>query len=448
MKPPIFQWLPMPCHFSAPSEARATCLPAPRNLPDRLRQHPHSLRIKVLPLPLFTTVLINSQPTVLIAMWLPQRRDLPGNRGLLSEVILRSQLLGELREELRKAYLLVRHAQRRISLMKPLHKSSFATSGAPRIHFLVSGCCQQAAGLLSFLFIVQWAWASPVTLVNIGFDHDQAGLPPPLLGSVPPASLPSSQLVDIRFGSAVVTDAAPGMPRALQLLPAGAPGPQYTYSQPVVFEQGLIPTSATTFLFEMDFLVSGFQLRPGASRSVDELSVLFDNESVGVKLRGSSDPKDLGKFEIKALVTVSRPFALPSGISGRMDQWVKWSFDDPDKEQSTLSGKLLAAGKWIEINKTRWARKFSFDAKCGCEVRWKEDRPSCGCNMELTQIRVMASQSTWISIAFEAFGPPEATPGYLFATMNQCFGTAKLPSGRRLSGVGAMSYPSWLATLT
>src|SRR5437764_7681412 len=42
-------------------------------------------------------------------------------------------------------------------------------------------------------------------------------------------------------------------------------------------------------------------------------------DSIGVKLRAGKD------LEIKAIAASPRPFQLDSGVSGRIDQWVKYS---------------------------------------------------------------------------------------------------------------------------
>src|SRR6188474_2886308 len=55
----------------------------------------------------------------------------------------------------------------------------------------------------------------------------------------------------------------------------------------------------------------------------DNYLVLPAADSIGVKMRGGT------KFEIKAQVTASRPLVIGQ-VSGRTDQWVKWSFEHAD----------------------------------------------------------------------------------------------------------------------
>ena len=63
-------------------------------------------------------------------------------------------------------------------------------------------------------------------------------------------------------------------------------------------------------------------LRQAGTRAHRRVLAPAPVRTVGVKQRQ-------GKLEVKALVAGPRPFSL-GGVVGRVDQWVKWSFDPSD----------------------------------------------------------------------------------------------------------------------
>lgn len=121
----------------------------------------------------------------------------------------------------------------------------------------------------------------------------------------------------------------------------------------------------------------------------DEYLLLPDCDTVSVKQRE-------GKLEVKALVTSPRPFSLDA-VVGRVDQWVKWSFDPSEKTlqdgitlEQLLRSEFEQAGPWCKVAKNRYLQKYSFDS--GCLVAVSPDQwPDTGCNIELTGIDVKAN---------------------------------------------------------
>jgi hypothetical protein len=152
-----------------------------------------------------------------------------------------------------------------------------------------------------------------------------------------------------------------------------------------------------------------------------------------------------GKFEIKSLVAGPRPWAA-HGLTGRIDQWVKWSFDDEDIVfREALAGKLNGSGKWAAVEKKRYLQKYSC-ASGEMKLVSPEDRPPSGCNVELTLIDVDASVSQWLTLGFEAFGEPGDTFKLLHDALDEFF-TRCGPPPLPLSGHDSLSYPTWLALL-
>jgi hypothetical protein len=140
-----------------------------------------------------------------------------------------------------------------------------------------------------WMFQARTATAAPSPLVDINFNDTAPGLTPPVLGAKPPAILPSDRLAGIQFGRALVSNEAAGMNNALKLLPVPiTAGSLYSYSQVYAFSKFLTPVSDKTFLFEMDFMLSNFQKRPAASRSVDVFTILVDAPSA-VRLDFTTD---------------------------------------------------------------------------------------------------------------------------------------------------------------
>lgn len=186
-------------------------------------------------------------------------------------------------------------------------------------HFLAFG----------FLVGISTLCAAPLTLVDINFDELLAGHTPPLLGKSMPLSLPSEQLIGIRFGSVVGANDVPGMENPVAQLRASAVTANFGYSQPVVYQASNIPSTAKRYFFTLDFFLSGFQKRTGASRSADEFSILFDLIRVqridfttdGLSGRvsiGSGIPTYVGSFEFDRSHNLAVFLDLDRGV------WSAW----------------------------------------------------------------------------------------------------------------------------
>lgn len=185
-----------------------------------------------------------------------------------------------------------------------------------------------------------------------------------------------------------------------------------------------------------DWFGAGQGLTPEKAR--DDAYLFFPGcDTVGVKLRE-------GKLEVKAVVSPPRPLHLGDGVNGRTDQWVKWSLGSEGLK--ALEDDLRQSGRWVEVRKERYLRKFSADGETPVEVPARE-KPDRGCNAELTCIRVDGDPGEWFSIGFEAFGPAGGVGKTLDDTLRLFFGRHGGVPGLRLTGRESMSYPVWLATL-
>ena len=132
------------------------------------------------------------------------------------------------------------------------------------------------------------------------------------------------------------------------------------------------------------------------------------------------------------------------GVVGRVDQWVKWSFDPSEAIAIQLEIELDQSGPWRKVVKKRYLQKYSFDS--GLVAVSPDQRPDTGCNIELTVIDVKATTGTWLTFGFEAFGPSGRVMALLDEAVQHYF-TVHGPAPVRLEGRDSLSYPAWLALL-
>ncbi len=169
----------------------------------------------------------------------------------------------------------------------------------------------------------------------------------------------------------------------------------------------------------------------------DEYLRFPDCDTVGVKQRQ-------GKLEVKALVASPRPYAIESaGASGRIDQWVKWGF--ASEHQVAIEAELDRAGPWRRVVKDRYLQKYAFNSGA-MKAALPDDRPESGCNIELTKITVDAEITEWLTLGFEAFGPPALVTAILDMAVAQFF-SIHGPAPVTLDGRDSRSYSAWLADL-
>lgn len=175
----------------------------------------------------------------------------------------------------------------------------------------------------------------------------------------------------------------------------------------------------------------------------DKYLLLPDCDTASVKQRQ-------GKLEVKALVAGPRPYSR-GDVVGRVDQWVKWSFDPSEKAfgdgatfGQQLEGELDGAVPWCKVVKKRYLQKYSFDSGSLVAVS-PDQRPDTGCNIELTVIAAGPDAEPWITFGFEAFGP-ESTR--IMAFLDQAvehFFAEHGPAPVQPDGRDSLSYATWLA---
>ena len=168
----------------------------------------------------------------------------------------------------------------------------------------------------------------------------------------------------------------------------------------------------------------------------DNYLVLPGADSVGVKIRGGI------RFEIKAQVTAPRPL-VTGEVSGRTDQWVKWSFEHADLNK--IYPAMQEDCVWVEVSKERYLRKLSGDSGALSEVPPSQrPLPNVGCNVELTRLELRNNKPCGYSIGFEAFGPAAGNQQRLLEALKFFFARHSTPPGVELNLLNSASYPSWI----
>lgn len=200
----------------------------------------------------------------------------------------------------------------------------------------------------------------------------------------------------------------------------------------------------TWFAAGLPVRVEGFYdkntVQPFVKREIerlDEYLDLPDYDTVSVKQRQ-------GKLEVKAQVSDPRSFSHPGGVIGRIDQWLKWSFDSDLLKQ--MEAELRQKDTWRDVGKVRYLLKYSFDSGKLVEVS-PDQWPVKGCNVELTRVNVKADVEEWFTLGFEAFGPLGDVVTILEETLSHFFSRRSENSGVQLKDQNSLSYPGWLATL-
>jgi hypothetical protein len=159
---------------------------------------------------------------------------------------------------------------------------------------------------------------------------------------------------------------------------------------------------------------------PPQTRS-DRYLVLPETDALGVKVRGGT-----ASLELKLRPHPGNAIDLPSGPSGRLEEWQKWSFGR--SPVSRVAPRLgLPKHRWIEVVKRRRTLTVPY-------------RGDSGCTVELTTLEAAGTACT--TLGFEAFGAPADLVPALRSATGAFFASVELPDAELSCG-----YPGWLATL-
>jgi hypothetical protein len=145
-----------------------------------------------------------------------------------------------------------------------------------------------------------------------------------------------------------------------------------------------------------------------------------------------------GRFEVKAMRGGSEAVRYGTGISGRSEAWIKWSYGN-GAVQGFIEALAQEPEGWLEVIKWRWLRKFSLDQTMPVEVNLA-DRPMQGCNIELTAVK--ADDHDWWTFGLEGFGPANDVRENLRIVATHFFAKTKPPLS--LNATNSCAYPVWL----
>ncbi len=156
-------------------------------------------------------------------------------------------------------------------------------------------------------------------------------------------------------------------------------------------------------------------------------------DEVGIKQRQ-------GKMEVKRRLADRGVQTLGQGISGRIEQWVKWSFVLQDQALPDLT---KPTGSWVTVEKTRQLRKYEVTQNGAVNAVDAYVPVAQGCNLELTSL--VLYDKVWWSLGFEAFGDLATVEASLALTIKHVLADNQFPL---LQAEDSFAYPHWLGLLT
>jgi hypothetical protein len=143
---------------------------------------------------------------------------------------------------------------------------------------------------------------------------------------------------------------------------------------------------------------------------------------------------------------VPRPFVLEESIAGIEEEWVKWSFASMDLH--ILYGSLRESGPWLKVRKERFMRRYAFQTGVLMETSGPEETVrDAGCNIEVTAVETDVKPGSWVTCAFEAFGPMNTGGQVLSQTLHQFFQERGPIPGVQLAEKQSFGYPAWISSL-
>jgi hypothetical protein len=160
----------------------------------------------------------------------------------------------------------------------------------------------------------------------------------------------------------------------------------------------------------------------------------------GIKLRAGE------RVEIKRRLLDLGIREWTDGITGRVEQWAKWSFglaggNDPGSP-ITPADMSLTPGQWIVVHKLRQLRKWQVRPGDQVEPVSASAWPAEGCQLEIT--RLEHAGGAWWSLGFESFGSPERLEDSLETVMQRILACPGFP---RLGAEKSYGYPEWLGVV-
>ena len=161
---------------------------------------------------------------------------------------------------------------------------------------------------------------------------------------------------------------------------------------------------------------------------------LFQPNTAEISIKERGDTPGL---QVKGLVATRQSPALTS-VASYVEIWCKWSCTIP---------RLILTDE-VVVTKTRWLRQFDTSKPDAIEIPLDSNEkpkpghslPVEGCNVELTEVRILNRSDVWWTLGFEAFGDLDIVPMSLTRVLLP--ERSILPS--IVSSAAFLNYPGWL----
>ncbi len=162
---------------------------------------------------------------------------------------------------------------------------------------------------------------------------------------------------------------------------------------------------------------------------------------LGIKLRASD------KIEVKQRRVDRGVEQLRDDVSGRLEQWVKWSFPllkvDEKGNEVKPPDIALPSGSWITVEKRRLLRKFEIKPDGTVAAASAKSRPDQGCNLEIAWL-TMNGQLCW-SLGFESFGESDmVVENILRLVLKEVLADPAFPT---MQAHYSYAFPTWLGAV-
>lgn len=185
----------------------------------------------------------------------------------------------------------------------------------------------------------------------------------------------------------------------------------------------------------MQALSSSSSIPPTHEERQDFYLHLAGTNALGIKLRGPNNDK----IEIKRRQQDFGLKTLHSGIVGRVEHWIRWSFNI-DTNDPGVGDPTRPRGAWIPVSKARDTRTYSVRPDGVIQEVAARNGLLDGGTAELARVGIDGQE--WWTFALEAFGPPETVRRNFDAIARHIF--EEQPSPYAFSADNSLSYPAWI----
>jgi hypothetical protein len=165
---------------------------------------------------------------------------------------------------------------------------------------------------------------------------------------------------------------------------------------------------------------------------VDHYLPVLGTDGLGLKYRE-------GRIEMKQRYEQHRDRALGDDARGTVELWKKWGFELAGDQ---LGEKFAELDTWIAVRKARMMRNYEVKSNGALVAIPVGITPRLGCSVELS--RVVAEETVWWTLAFEAAGREDA----LLTTLDRVTRHVLTHAiDFELTAADSYGYPRWLLEL-